>query len=300
MNKTYKVIYNRTRCMYQVVSELAKGHTKSETPEMLKPVFSKHGSLAMPVGVAVQAEEGSGNTGSGDTTYISDTNTEVQNIQALDKQVVKNAQDIAANKTTTTTNTNNITANKTAIDKNTASIATNTSNLAANTGAISNETTARTKAISDLETKLTTGDNSLASKANVDASNIGTKIDTSSETTDEAKKKKQEDNAKLWGEALGIGTIADGNEELLTGGTLYTELRPPENGFYIYNGQSTAYNLLALDSAVNALGVEKITDNSGNITYVSNLYKYFKANTTPSMQQSSRHPYPISRSSATM
>lgn len=296
MNKTYKVIYNRTRCMYQVVSELAKGRTKSETPEMLKTVFSKHGSLArgivmtvlsmslaMPVGVAVQAEEGSGNTGSGDTTYISDTNTEVQNIQALDKQVVKNAQDIAANKTTTTTNTNNITANKTAIDKNTASIATNTSNIAANTGAISNETTARTKAISDLETKLTTGDNSLASKANVDASNIGTKIDTFSETTDEAKKKKQEDNAKLWGEALGIGTIADGNEELLIGGTLYTELRPPENGFYIYNGQSTAYNLLALDSAVNALGVEKITDNSGNITYVSNLYKYFKANTTPSM-----------------
>ncbi|MGE9927261.1 ESPR domain-containing protein [Megasphaera elsdenii] len=225
MNKTYKVIYNRTRCMYQVVSELAKGRTKSETPEMLKTVFSKHGSLtrgivmavlsmslAMPVGVAVQAEEGSGNTGSGDTTYISDTNTEVQNIQALDKQVVKNAQDIAANKTTTTTNTNNITANKTEIDKNTASIATNTSNIAANTGAISNETTARTKAISDLETKLTTGDNSLASKANVDASNIGTKIDTSSETTDEAKKKKQEDNAKLWGEALGIGTIADGNE----------------------------------------------------------------------------------------
>ena len=333
MNKTYKVIYNRTRCMYQVVSELAKGHTKSETPEMLKTVFSKHGSLArgivmavlsmslaMPVGVAVQAEEGSGNTGSGDTTYISDTNTEVQNIQALDKQVVKNAQDIAANKTTTTTNTNNIAANKTAIDKNTANIATNTSNIAANktaidkdtaniaantsniaanktaidkntasiatntnniaanTGAISNEITARTQAIRDLETKLTTGDNSLASKANVDASNIGTKIDTSSETTDEAKKKKQEDNAKLWGEALGIGTIADGNEELLTGGILYTELRPPENGFYIYNGQSTAYNLLALDSAVNALGVEKITDNSGNITYVSNLYKYFKAN----------------------
>ena len=332
MNKTYKVIYNRTRCMYQVVSELAKGRTKSETPKMLKTVFSKHGSLArgivmavlsmslaMPVGVAVQAEEGSGNTGSGDTTYISDTNTEAQNIQALDKQVVKNAQDIAANKTTTTTNTNNIAANKTAIDKNTASIATNTSNIAANktaidkntasiatntsniaanktaidkntasiaanTTAISNETTARTNAINALETKLTSGTNtSLASKANVDASNIGTKIDTSSETTDEAKKKKQEDNAKLWGEALGIGTIADGNEELLTGGTLYTELRPPENGFYIYNGQSTAYNLLALDSAVNALGVEKITDNSGNITYVSNLYKYFKANTTPSM-----------------
>lgn len=100
MNKTYKVIYNRTRCMYQVVSELAKGRTKSETPEMLKTVFSEHGSLArgivmtvlsMSLAMPVQAEEGSGNTGSGDTTYISDTNTEVQNIQALDKQVVKNA-----------------------------------------------------------------------------------------------------------------------------------------------------------------------------------------------------------------
>lgn len=53
MNKTYKVIYNRTRCMYQVVSELAKGRTKSETPEMLKTVFSKHGSLARGIVMAV-------------------------------------------------------------------------------------------------------------------------------------------------------------------------------------------------------------------------------------------------------
>lgn len=145
--------------------------------------------------------------------------------------------------------------------------------------AVTNEAAARTNAINALETKLTSGStNSLVSKANVDASNIGKKIDTSSETTEEAKKKKQEDNAKLWGEALGIGTIADGNEELLTGGTLYTELRPSADGFYIYNGKSTAYNLLALDSAINALGVEKVTDISGNITYVSNLYKYIKVN----------------------
>lgn len=53
MNKTYKVIYNRTRCMYQVVSELAKGRTKSETPEMLKTVFSKHGSLARGIVMTV-------------------------------------------------------------------------------------------------------------------------------------------------------------------------------------------------------------------------------------------------------
>lgn len=434
MNKTYKVIYNRTRCMYQVVSELAKGHTKSETPEMLKSLFSKHSgltrgivmavlsmSLAMPVGVAVQAADttvtvkdgvalvGSGavsvssstdnntitiavptdgkveanNTGlvNGGTVYtaITDANTALSNkigtldangnyiqkdasvssnLSTLDTQVKINAGAISKEKTdreaavtgvtntvnslsdsavkydadsnktkvtlagkggTTITNikegalsdssmdavigkqlyaeqtaresadttlTNKIgslSANGNYIQMN-ASVSSNFSTLdtqmKTNADAISKERTDRTDAISALKTELTSDstNSSLASKANVNASNIGTKIDTSSETTEEAKKKKQEDNAKLWGEALGIGTIADGNEELLTGGTLYTELRPSADGFYIYNGKSTAYNLLALDSAINALGVEKVTDNSGNIAYVSNLYKYFKAN----------------------
>lgn len=311
MNKTYKVIYNRTRCMYQVVSELAKGRTKSETPKMLKTVFSKHGSLArgivmavlsmsmaLPVGVAVQAEEGSGNTGSGDTTYISDTNTEVKNIQALDKQVVKNAQDIANNKTSIDTNTTNIgtnqsniegnktaigenktaieknitsiakntstiAANKTAIDKNTASIATNTSNIAANT-----------TAISDLETKLTTGDNSLASKANVNASNIGRNITTGA--TDD--KKKQEDNAKLWGKALGLGAIENGDSMLISGGTLYSELRPSD-GTYVKSAKTTADNLLALDknlkNVIDAIGLDA---DDTTTSYTSKLNKYFKVN----------------------
>lgn len=313
MNKTYKVIYNRTRCMYQVVSELAKGRTKSETPEMLKTVFSKHGSLArgivmavlsmslaMPVGVAVQAEEGSGNTGSGDTTYISDTNTEVKNIQALDKQVVKNAQDIANNKTSIDTNTTNIgtnqsniegnktaigenktaieknitsiakntstiAANKTAIDKNTASIATNTNNIAANTTAISN-----------LETKLTTGDNSLASKANVNASNIGKNIITGA--TDDEKKKKQEENATLWGKALGLGAIENGDSMLISGGTLYSELRPSD-GTYVKSVKTTADNLLALDknlkNVIDAIGLDA---DDTTTSYTSKLNKYFKVN----------------------
>ncbi len=246
--------------------------------------------------------------------YITTSNSVSANLSALDTQVKRNAGAIGTNTSNITNNTNAISAEtKARTDADTslrnkigtldangnyiqkdASVSSNLSTLdtqmKANADAISTETsnrekavsdeaTARTNAINALETKLTSGgSNSLVSKANVDASNIGTKIDTSSETTEEAKKKKQEDNAKLWGEALGIGTIADGNEELLTGGTLYTELRPSADGSYIYNGKSTAYNLLALDSAINALGVEKVTDNSGNITYVSNLYKYFKAN----------------------
>ena len=216
----------------------------------------------------------------------SDISTEINNRTSADQALsdrigtlstdgtyTKAAASVSTNLTTLDTQ---VKSNTDAITKNATAISTETTNREK---AVNDEAAARTSAINALETKLTSGStNSLVSKANVDASNIGMKIDTSSETTEEAKKKKQEDNAKLWGEALGIGTIADGNEELLTGGTLYKELRPSADGFYIYNGKSTAYNLLALDSAINALGVEKVTDNSGNITYVSNLYKYFKVN----------------------
>jgi len=414
MNKTYKVIYNRTRCMYQVVSELAKGRTKSETPEMLKTVFSKHGSLArgivmtvlsmslaMPVGVAVQADgTTAGSTGSGDAAATTDTAKQVVVAQG-DRITVTSSTDTTNNTITytisangdgtiTAGNTNlvtggtvytavnglkttigslrtdgkyirtanSISANLSALDtqvkSNTDAIDTNTSNIKKNADAINqeisdrqkavkdinnqistlsgnavqysddtkgninlggasgttisnvkagalsadsteaingaqlfktntdlaNEVTNRTKAVSDLETKLTSGGtNSLATKANVDASNIGKNIDTSSETTDEAKTKKQKKNATLWGEALGFGAIEKGDSMLISGDTLYSELRPSADGTYRYisNANTTAVNLIHLDSALNALGVEMLVDSNGNpIQYTSTLYKYFK------------------------
>lgn len=430
MNKTYKVIYNRTRCMYQVVSELAKGHTKSETPEMLKSLFGKHSgltrgivmavlsmSLAMPVGVAVQAADMTGNT-SGNTTSTSNTTTSntsdttttaadtnlsnltdtgkgvitteatavvntainskvgsldangnyiqkdasvSSNLSTLDTQVKTNADAISKEKTdrenavtnvtntvsslsdsavkydtdsnktkvtlageggTTITNikdgalsdssmdavtgkqlyaeqtaresadttlTNKIgslSANGNYIQMN-ASVSSNFSTLdtqvKTNADAISKERTDRTDAISALKTELTSDstNSSLASKANVNASNIGKNIDTSSETTDEAKTKKQKENATLWGEALGLGAIEKGDSMLISGGTLYSELRPSADGTYSYisNANTTAVNLIHLDSALNALGVEMLVDSNGNpVQYTSTLYKYFKVN----------------------
>lgn len=127
--------------------------------------------------------------------------------------------------------------------------------------AVSNEITARTKAISDLKTELTTGTNSsLASKANVNATNIDTEV---------------------WGKALGAGAIASGDVKLLSGGTLFTELRPSADGTYSYisSKNTTAVNLKSLDSAIAALGVEMLTDKDGNpIQYTSTLFKYFKVN----------------------
>ncbi|HJI29913.1 MAG TPA: ESPR-type extended signal peptide-containing protein [Veillonellaceae bacterium] len=162
-----------------------------------------------------------------------------------------------------------------------ASVSSNLSTLdtqvKTNAEAISKEKTDRADAISALKTELTSDstNSSLASKANVNASNIGKNITTGA-TDDE---KKQKDNAKLWGEALGIGAIENNDSMLISGGTLYGELRPSTDGTYSYisNENTTAVNLIHLDSALNALGVEMLVDSKGNsIQYTSTLYKYFK------------------------
>ena len=355
MNKTYKVIYNRTRCMYQVVSELAKGHTKSETPEMLKSLFSKHSgltrgivmavlsmSLAMPVGVAVQADGTTGNT-SGNTTSTSDattsdsTNTATtaadtnlsnltdtgkgvitteatavvntainskvgsldangnyiqkdvsvsSNLSTLDTQVKTNADAISketkdreAEDTTLTNKIGTLDANGkyNYIQKN-ASVSSNLSTLdtqvKSNADAISKETTDRTSAISSLTSDTTS---KLAAKANVDASNIGNNLkqaDGTKALDDDITK-----NLMAWGSALGAGSISLGNSELVTGGTLYSELRPSTDGTYVKIANTTADNLIALDTnlknVIDAIGLDA-DDTTTSCT--SKLNKYFKVN----------------------
>lgn len=148
--------------------------------------------------------------------------------------------------------------------------------------AVSDEANARTNAINALETKLTSGStNSLASKANVDASNIGNNLKAADGTSDDDKKAAIEKNLEQWGMALGGGVIASQDSKLLSGGTLFTELRPATDGTYSYisGNKTTAVNLKSLDSAIAALGVEMLTDKEGNpIQYTSSLFKYFKVN----------------------
>lgn len=148
--------------------------------------------------------------------------------------------------------------------------------------AVSDEATARTNAINALETKLTSGsDNSLVSKANVNAANIGNNLKVSDGTSDNDKKAAVNTNLEAWGEALGAGAVASGDVKLLSGGTLFTELRPSADGTYSYisSKNTTAVNLKSLDSAIAALGVEMLTDKDGKpIQYTSSLFKYFKVN----------------------
>lgn len=104
-------------------------------------------------------------------------------------------------------------------------------------------------------------DDKLALKANVAADNIGTHI------TDTTAQKTNLDN---WGEAIGTGKIADpdasdketnGSKQLVTGGTVYNEVRPSKDGEYVKMSQTTGANLLKLDDQVKQ-NAQNISDNT--------------------------------------
>lgn len=378
MNKTYKVIYNRTRCMYQVVSELAKGHTKSETPEMLKSLFNKHSgltrgivmavlsmSLAMPVGVAVQAADTGTSETSGDTTTSDTTGVTTTNKSVTVKDGATLAGSGAATVSSTTSDGKNIITisvptNGTVKEDNTglvtggtvytaitdanatlsnkigtlnangnyiqkdASVSSNLSTLdtkvKANADAVSKETSDRQAEDTALTTKIGTLDANgtyIQKDASVSAnlSTLDTKVAANTDDISNLKNlsnvsdagksviKKQakqaikvqasgkatvsttgstdDDSELIYTINVGNdGVIAKDNTDLVSGGTLYSELRPSD-GTYVKSANTTATNLLALDTnlknVIDAIGLD--ADDTTK-SYTSKLNKYFKVNPT--------------------
>ena len=150
-----------------------------------------------------------------DGTYITMGNSVAANLTNLDKQVKTNA---AAISTETTARTNadtalsnrigTLDANGNYIQKD-ASISSNLSTLdtqvKTNANAIGTNTTnisANKTSIDELKTATTTN---LATKADVNASNLTSLLDT---------------DLTAWGTALGKGTIAAGSNQLITGKTI--------------------------------------------------------------------------------
>ena len=86
-------------------------------------------------------------------------------------------------------------------------------------------------------------------KANIDASNLGTKLKAADGTT-AAEDDDIQTNLNLWGAALGTGTVASDSAQLITGKTVYSEVRPETDGTYVKTGNTTAVNLSNLDSAL--------------------------------------------------
>ena len=343
VNKTYKVIYNRTRCMYQVVSELAKGHTKSETPEMLKSLFNKHSgltrgivmavlsmSLAMPVGVAVQAADTGTSATSGDTP-ISDTNgatTPNESVTVKDGAVLVGSGAVSVSSSTDTTkNTTTITID---VPTNGKVEANGTGLVTSGTvyTAVNEEQTAREAAVKSVTDKIGTLDangsyirkdapvsSNLSTldtqvKINTDAINTNknaiTSLENLSNVSDAGKTVIKEQAKKAVKVAAGDrvtvissgsetgdgtitytvtannnGSIASGDTNLVSGGTMYTELRPDSTGtyYYISNANTTAANLIALDTnlknVIDAIGLDA---DDTTTSYTSKLNKYFKVN----------------------
>ena len=344
MNRVYKVIYNRARNLYQVVSEIvhSRGKTKSLTAQhqherlttaILIALFAMGTSL--PVGWAADAKVDASNIGanlqpadgtttvtddekksneeawgraiglgavapddsrlvSGKTMYtelytelrsgitstntIAAGNTVAKNLSALDQAIGKIATD-----GTYITMGNSVAANLTNLDKQ----------VKTNADAISTETMDRTNADTALSNRIGTLDangNYIQKDASI-SSNLST-LDTQVKSNADAIQNKADVNASnlkklsdpdltAWGTALGKGTIAEGNEKLVTGGTLYSELRPATDGTYVKNGNTTATNLTALDTQIkNVIDAIGLDPDNTTTSYTSKLNKYFKVNPT--------------------
>ena len=124
-------------------------------------------------------------------------------------------------------------------------------------------------------------------KANINASNIGKNLKGADGKTAAADAEKTA-NENAWGEAIGTGSIAADNGQLVTGKTVYAYNKPVaeagKNLNYVSADKTTGQNLTTLDEHVktnaDAIGTNtknittnttNITKNAGDITNLKNL-----------------------------
>lgn len=96
--------------------------------------------------------------------------------------------------------------------------------------------------------------------AEKDASNIGANLKGADGKTAAADAEKTT-NENAWGEALGTGTVTKDSKQLVTGSTVYNEVRPSRDGKYVKMSQTTGANLIALDDQVKQ-NAQNISDNT--------------------------------------
>lgn len=128
--------------------------------------------------------------------------------------------------------------------------------------------------INDAKTELTDGANGLNNKANIDASNIGANLKNADGSVASAEDQKA--NAKKWGSAIGTGEIKADDGRMVTGKTVYDEVRPTQDGNYVKKTQTTGENLSALDSKIGKLDETKTynyIDSKASTTISDNLTK---------------------------
>ena len=123
--------------------------------------------------------------------------------------------------------------------------------------------------LSALDTQVKTNATAIAGKADKATTLSGYGI------TDAAMVDASNIDATAWGTKLGTGAVASGDAGLVTGGKVYTEVRPA-NGTYVKKANTTAANLKALDTQVKA-NTDAIADKA-DASVVSELTDMVGAN----------------------
>ena len=116
---------------------------------------------------------------------------------------------------------------------------------AANIGDVQNMVNEAVNSAADTTNK------ALAGKANIDASNIGANLKNADGSV--ASAEDQKTNAEKWGSAIGTGEIKADDGRMVTGKTVYDEVRPKVDGSYVKKDKTTGENLSALDSKIGSL-----------------------------------------------
>lgn len=242
--------------------------------------------------------------------YIQKDASVSSNLSTLDTQIKSNADNITKNtnaisaettarETADTSLTNKIgtlDANGNYIQKD-ASVSSNLSTLdtqmKTNADAISKETTDRTDADTALGNRIT------SNAADITSLKELSNITTAGETVIKKQAKKAvkvaatgnatvtttgaEDDDSTLTYTINVannGAISIGDTNLVSGGTLYTELRPASTGtyYYISSTNTTAQNLINLDTTLNKALAALDIDMTDSSAYTSKLSKYFKVN----------------------
>lgn len=261
MNRVYKVIYNRARNLYQVVSEITHSRGKARTvtarqrherltTSILIALLAMGTSLpvgwADPAVITEVTKDDANAVSSGavytevrptddtHTKYVKPKQTTAENLTALDTQVKQNADAIAQK------------ADTTALD------------------AKADKTDLAAKANISLDNLSDNGKQVIQALLNIqDSDNV-----TVSSSTD--------DTTKIKTFTITVntnGAVVSGNAGLVTGDTVYREVRPSTDGNYVKKTQTTADNLKALDTQVsqNTTSISTNTAAIGKLKDLSNI-----------------------------
>ena len=294
MNRVYKVVYNRTKGQYEVVSELAKNGGKANGNPLLKSISTsaKGLSRALLVGMflvggicGVQAEtinDGDKIVAGPNISVTKDATTNTITVAATGvattaematatTNITQNKTDIGTNKAAIETNKTAIAANKTAtetnkteIGQNKAAIDTNKNDIAANTGSINTNKTniqANTNAINTNKTATETNKTEIAkNKAAIDTNKNDIVANTGSINTNKTNIQANTNAINTNKTAIGTNkTNIDKNKgaiDKLEDLNTKLGLDPTKPGMKYFRAKSTGDDAQALGDDAIAVGVK--------------------------------------------